>query len=505
MKILFISPPFYRLQDATLIHYPVSCCSMAAILEREGYQSLVYNADYDPNKKTILGNTNHLRTDALVNEHANYLRRLNDLGDPIWVEVKNFIRDYQPDILGISAFNITLTAAHQVAKIAKALNPRVITLLEGCNNRGIFCAINPAEVADFNLIDFALTREPELTVIELVKALENGETDFSRIDGLAWKKDGQVIKNKDREFLNDLDSLPFPARHLIHGYKEMPPHVFQGIYGSRGCPFNCVFCGCHVSCGYKPRTRTAKNMVNEIELVHKKFGTHYFYVCDDIFFIDKPRAKEFCQILIEKKLPITWSCQSRAEMLDDETLDLVKMAGGQHIAIGVETGNERVRAVMKKGNTLDDVRRCAAIIRKHGLYMVAFVIIGLPWETAKEIEDTVDFIKEIKPHIVYPYLATPAPGTELDDMIHEDNPQAKSMLKDLCHSDPAAALSRTIPSAEKVKVINWALAEFARFNKRNLFRNLLERPKFYWYFISDMALLKRPKHVMSYIKDFFAQ
>lgn len=505
MKIVIVSPPFYRLQDATLVHYPAGACYVAGILEKNGYSSIVYNADWDPSKKTILGNTNHLNPEALIEKHEAYSKRLKDLNDPVWLDVKKFIQQQNPDVLIISAFNITLTAAHQVAKIAKQLNPKVITVLEGCMNRGVFCAIDPGKVADWELIDFTLNREPELTVVELIKALDQKETNFSTIDGLSWKKDGQIVRNKEREYLEDLDILPWPARHLIYDYQKMPPHTFQGIYGSRGCPFQCVFCGCHVSCGYKPRVRSAKNMVAEIEDVHKRFKTHYFYVCDDIFFIDKQRTIDFCNLLIQKKLNITWSCQSRAEMVDDETLALVKKAGGQHIAVGVETGNEEVRAKMKKGNTLDDVRQCAKLIKKNKLHMAAFCIIGLPWESEKEIADTVNFIKEIDPYIVYPYLATPAPGTELDDIIHEDAPGAKEKLRDLCHSDPTAALSRYIPSEEKTKVINWALTEFAKFNKKNLLKNFFERPKFYVHFIQDINLLKNPKHILSYLKDFLAK
>jgi len=502
VKILLISPPFYRLQEASMIHYPAGACLVAGALERAGFTSTVWNADFDPTKKTVLGNTNHLNPDNLIKQHEEYLRRLDDLSDPVWQEVREFIEDYKPDVLIVSAFSITLTSAHNVARIAKEINPKVVTVLEGLINRGVFCAIDPGKVGDFEVIDFGLSRDPEPVAVDLVKAIEKGEMDFSDIKGLTWKKNGEKIINEDREFLDELDILPYPARHLIYDWQKMPAQTFQGIYGSRGCPFQCTFCGCHVSCGFKPRTRSAEELVKEIEAVHKKFKTHYFFVCDDIFFIDRLRAKEFCDLLIKKKLPITWSCQSRAELLDDEMLSMVKKAGCQHISVGVETGNEEVRAKMKKGNTLDDVRNAAKLIKKHGLYMVAFIIIGLPWESEKEIWDTVNFVREIDPYIVYPYLATPAPGTEMDDIIHEDDPGAKEKLKDLCHSDPAAALSRYIPSEKKVKVINQALAEFGKLNKKNLWRNLFKRPKFYWYFIKDIGLLKRPKHLFGYLKDY---
>ena len=393
MKILIINPPFYRLQGASLVHYPPGCCYMAAVLEEAGFSPLIYNADYDPKKKTILGNTDHINVKALTEQFDVYNRRLHDDFDPIWKEISDYLASYKPDLLIISVFNTTLTAGNRIAGIAKGLNPGVVTAFEGCTNRGLHCAIDPSSVGDFKIMDFALRKEPEGAVVELAKAIADNLTDFSHIQGLSWKKhSGEVVHNQERPVLEDLDKLPFPARHCLDGYKEMPVHCFQGIYGSRGCPYECIFCGCHTSMGYKPRVRSAKNMVDEIEQVYRKYGTRYFYVCDDIFFLYKQRARDFCELLIERKLPVFWSAQTRAEMVDDQSLKLMKKAGGQHIAVGVEVGNPEIRKLIKKGNTVEDVRRCSELIRKNGLYMVAFCIIGLPWEGRKEIEDTVNLV-----------------------------------------------------------------------------------------------------------------
>ncbi len=503
MKILIVNPPFYRLQRASLVHYPPSCCYMAATLEQAGFDPLIYNVDYDPSKKTILGNTNHLNVAALMELHEEYEKRLHDDADPIWLAVYNYIAKYKPEMLIVSVFSTTLTAGSRIAKMAKAINANTLTVFEGSTNRGLHCAIDPSSNGDYGVMDFAIRKEPELTVVELVKAITAGATNFSNIKGLSWKNScGDIIHNEDRPPIEDLDLLPFPARHRLDGFEELPPHCFQGIYGSRGCPFDCIFCGCHTGWGYKPRLRSAKNMVDEIEQVHRQHGTRYFYLCDDIFFINKDRAREFCQLLLERKLPIFWSAQTRAEMVDDETLALMKKAGGQHVAVGVEVGNPRIRDLIKKGNTVEDVRECAKLIKKHGLYMVAFCMIGLPWEGRAEIEDTVNLIKEIDPYIVYPYMPTPAEGTELANIMLQRNPKGLAEYRDRCHIDASVVLAETMSPEEKQTVIENAMNEFVQINKKSLLRDVVGRPRFYWALAHDMAFFKRPHHFFNYLKDY---
>jgi len=242
-------------------------------------------------------------------------------------------------------------------------------------------------------------------------------------------------------------------------------------------------------------------MVDEMEQVYYKYGTRYFYICDDIFFIRKERAREFCYLLLDKKLPVYWSAQTRAEMVDDKTLSLMKKAGGQHIAVGVEVGNPHVRKLIKKGNTVDDVRNCAKLIKKNGLYMVAFCMIGLPWEGRREIEDTVNLIREIKPHIIYPYMPTPATGTELADIMSEKNPDGLREFRDRCHINPSAGLSERMNPIEKMEVLTWAFGVFVRLNRESLLHDVFRRWGFYWALANDMGFFKRPGFFVSYLRD----
>jgi len=158
--------------------------------------------------------------------------------------------------------------------------------------------------------------------------------------------------------------------------------------------------------------------------------------------------------------------------------------------------------VIKKGNTVDDVRRCAKLLHKVGLRMVAFCIIGLPGEGKKEIEDTVNLVKEIKPYIVYPYFPTPAAGTELARIVEEKNPEGLVKYRDQNHLDPSAPLIDNMGPKEKKEIIRWAVEEFVKVNKNNLVIDVTQRPRFYLALASDMNFFKHPGFFLGYIKDY---
>lgn len=502
MNILLVNPPFYRLHNASMVHYPPGPCSIAANLEKNCFDSLVFNADWTPKKKTIIGNINHLRIKALAEANQMFLKRLDDPKDPVWIEMRDFINNFKPHMVGISVFNTTFLSGLMVAKIAKELFPKVITFMEGSQNRGFHCAINPEDVADFSVIDFAIRKEPEITVVELTKAIATGKTDYSDILGLSWKKNGEVLHNPDRPYVENLDDLPWPGRHKMWRVEEMPPKAHISIYGSRGCPFHCKYCGCHTSWGYKPRLRSAIHMVDEIEHVHKTHGTRYFYLCDDIFFINKVRALEFCRLLQERKLNIFWSAQTRAEICHNEVLAAMKKAGGQSISVGVESGSQRILDLIGKGNTLNDVRVCMEKLKKHGLRMSAFCMLGLPDEGPEEIRSTVNFIKELDPFICFPYLATPAIGTELYDMVQD---QAGDIpFENINFADPSRNVSHRFENEEKALVIEEAMVALSKLNKWKMFLDFFKRPRFWWAYARDTGSLKHPSHLLDYLQDYLS-
>lgn len=486
-----------------MVHYPAGPCSIAANLEHSGYDSLVYNADWTPQKKTIIGNINHLRIDELAKANRIFLKRLDDPSDPLWQEIRAFIGDFRPDVLGVSVFNTTVKSGHMVLRMTKEMFPDCVTLMEGSCNRGFHCAVDPSAVADFSLVDFALRKEPERTAVELIQYLDSGGRDFSEIAGVSYRRDGQIVHNPDRPYVENLDDLRWPARHRMWRVDEMPPKAHISIYGSRGCPFRCKYCGCHISMGYKPRPRTAKHMVDEIEHVHRTYGTRYFYLCDEILFINKQRLLDFCRLMRERRLGVYWSGQTRAEMVDDEILAAMKKSGGQSISVGIESGSQRILDLIRKGNTVEDVRNCARLLHKHGLRMSAFVILGLPEETPEEIRQTVDLIKEIDPFICFPYLATPAIGTELYEMVRD---QAGDVpFENRCFADPAAALAADLETQkDKARAIEDAMVRLASLNKWKMVADFFKRPRFWWAYARDTGSLKHASHMIDYLRDFLS-
>jgi len=206
--------------------------------------------------------------------------------------------------------------------------------------------------------------------------------------------------------------------------------------------------------------------------------------------------------LIKKKIPVFFSAQTRVEMADEEILAAMKRAGAQHIAIGLEVGNPQIRKLIRKGNTVEDVIDCAEKIKRHKLRMVAFCMVGLPWEGKKEIEDTVNLVKKVSPYIVYPYMPTPAAGTELAEIMLAKNPQGLEEYRDRCHMDPSAVLAERLKPEEKKEVIDWAMSEFVKINKKSLVLDVMKRPRFYWALAHDMGFLKHPQYFFNYLKEY---
>lgn len=501
--VLLIHPPWFRLQGSTLVPYPVGPCYVAAILERAGLNPLVWNGDFDPEAPLSIGGTNILKTDEMVKAHSTYLARLEDSHDPIWSEVKEIVSITKPKVVGISAYSASFRSAVNCARIIKADYPDIPIVLGGIHG-----TVSPEEcLRNCDALDVVMLGEVELSAPPLFSALVQGMKGpevLATFQGIAYRDGGRIHCTKPAQKVDDLDTVPFPARHLLIDLDKMPPHAHQAIYGFRGCPFKCIFCGSFNVFGRKPRMRSARSLVEEMEMVHRDYGTRYFYICDDIFLLRTERAKEFCERLKEKKLPVYYSIQSRGEMLDEELLDLLKQTGCQHIAIGVEVGDEQIRALIKKGNTLDDMRRAAYLIRKHKLRMVGFFMFGFPWETEEQMIKTADFMEELKPCIAFPYIVTPAPGTELMEIALSMGLIDPSMdLSSFSHISPKMGLTVAIPEERRKFLIDTILDRFARYNRKSLRWDLFTRPLFYAAAARDAGIVSSPAAIVKYVRALF--
>ena len=276
-------------------------------------------------------------------------------------------------------------------------------------------------LSENKFVDAIARGEFDLTIRDLALALQEAKQQLQHVDGISYRE-GEIVKiNKDRSLIQDLDSLPFPARHIVKSdsYREA---VFTGkncttIVSSRGCPHQCIFClWPRTMYGKKFRRRSPVNVVDEIQHVVDEYGVDEIYFDDDCLTLDKNRLLKICEEIVRRNIDVKWMCQARVDNVDLEILEAMKKAGCHYIKYGVESGSQDLLDAMKKGITLDEVRKAFKATKKVGIKTQAFFIFGLPWETPETVEQTIEFAKEIKPDSAQFAVVIPHPGTELYDL-----------------------------------------------------------------------------------------
>ncbi|MEM3441643.1 MAG: radical SAM protein, partial [Candidatus Bathyarchaeia archaeon] len=235
---------------------------------------------------------------------------------------KSEIEKRKPDIVGITATTLTYKSGLNLAKIAKEVNPNCLTIMGGPH----VTFWDDKALQECPELDVIVRREGEITLLELVQRVEAGKS-FHDLLGITYRKNGQIMRNPDRPYIEDLDSLPFPARHLwpMERLREYEDVLY--LAASRGCTFWCEFCATVRMHGRKFRMRSPKNIVDELEFLNKTYGVSKFTFCDDAFTVDQARTEALCREIINRKLKIQWNCGTRVDMITKEMLAKMKEAG----------------------------------------------------------------------------------------------------------------------------------------------------------------------------------
>jgi magnesium-protoporphyrin IX monomethyl ester (oxidative) cyclase len=366
-------------------------------------------------------------------------------------EIAQKVKQWLPDIVVIEIpFSGWIKPAFEVASIAKGINKDITTVLEGQHPsaRPKDCLANPD-------VDFVVIGEPEYTIIELVDALEKESHDLMTVEGIGFVKNGLPIITSPRPPIEELDSLPFPSRHLLPMdayFAVVRENPLRGeiskrwtmIFTSRGCPYNCVFCTHHIMWGRKWRGRSPKNVVDEIEQVVKTYNVKQIDFLDDNMTFDKNRMEKICDLIVKRGLHIEWFTPNgvRADTLDEKLLIKMKKSGCKKIRVAPESGVQRVvDQIVKKNLDLKSVERAVILCKKVGIKVGCFFVIGLIGETKEEIKQTIDFaykLRQLGAESFVFSIATPIHGTELYE-------QAKKggFLRD-CFSDDALAAAEPL-------------------------------------------------------------
>ena len=382
---ILVSPPistferYGKLADVGSVTPSLGICYIASILEKEGYSVGIVDAEVlklsmDETVDKILSNT--------------------------------------PRVVGITSTMNTFHSAIVLGQKLKQAEPEIYLVLGGPYVSALTTgALDKA-------FDFGVYGEGEHTFLELMKFLDH-RGEISEIDGLIYKDNGEFKLNKPRKYIEPLDSIPPPARHLLpdlklyrpnaQSYRKLPATT---IITSRGCPFNCIFCD-RSTFGKKYRAHSAEYVVDEIQMLIEQFGIKEIWFVDDTFTIDKNRVMQICNMIMERNLDISWSCLGRVGTVTIEMLKMMKKAGCWMIAYGIETGNQGVMNYIKKGITLEQAEQAVKWTKEAGLLPKGYFMLGYPVDTLETIDETIAFARSLSLDYALFTITTPLPNTEL--------------------------------------------------------------------------------------------
>ncbi|MFA6250155.1 MAG: radical SAM protein [Candidatus Shapirobacteria bacterium] len=397
MKILLVSPPFYKILGMYNRYFPFGITILGTILEEKGYKVKVYDADYYSDPETI-------DYAKMANSYAKYLEVVNNDRHRVWKEVKRKIERFKPDVVGISVYTPFAASAFTLARIIRK-NWKKCRIVFG----GPHATIRGEEILRLSPnADYVVRGEAEETLVELMDYFKKGSKgEPKHIKGLLYRIGGKIIFTPDREAPKNLDMYPDPDRSLLLNEKELSSEDMGLIMTSRGCPYRCTYCASTKGLRY----RSVDKVLEEIREVKKKYKTKQFTFKDDSFTVDKKRVEELCHKLIDGKYRINWECNTRVNLVDKDLLKLMKKAGCNFIKVGIESGSERILRTMNKGISLDQIRKAARLFNEAKIHWTGYFMMGVIGENEEDIRKTVALLKDIKPNLGVIATYEPFPGT----------------------------------------------------------------------------------------------
>lgn len=406
MRILLIYPPVTIYGPGKVSpHPPLGLAYLAAVAEQ---------------KKHIVKILDCLAKGAHVIKRSGKFTRVGLSAK----DIKKEITTFEPDLTGVSVmFTAFADDAHQVAKIAKDAFPQIPVVFGGAH-----VSIDPEAILKDKNVDFAVYGEGEEAFLNLVKTLK-GKGDLGQITGIAYRRGRKVIVNPPTTYIKNLNELPFPARHLLDLKvydEESDPfcmrHPLTSMVTSRGCPGRCVYCSIHAIWGHTWRSRSAKNVVDEIEYLVKDYGIREIHFQDDSMSVDKKRMNEICDEIIKRKVDVKWATPNGIAhwTLDKNLLRKMKRAGCYRVTFGFESGNPEMRRWVGKPYSLEQAKEMTKFANKTGMWTIATNILGFPYETREQMEDTIDFAIDSDCDMALFFRLGPRPGTPVYEIFKKE-------------------------------------------------------------------------------------
>jgi len=491
MKVLLVNPPqtFYPGSEPPAGNLPLGLMYIAATLIKTGYQTEILDA---------------FMADGLVQKNGETL----NVG-MTFEQIKQEITSRKPDIVGIAGpFTCQIENSIKVSDLAKQVNSEILTVVGGPH----VTTVPKGFLKEAKSVDIAVAGEGEYIMPEIAAFFE-GKKALNEILGIAFRQDEEIKVNSSRDFIKNLDELPYPAYDLVDmekylnskmGYRSFRKRAVSMVT-SRGCPFNCCFCSVHLHMGQGFRAHSANYVLNHIEYIVEKFDVKNIFFEDDNLTFDVARFEAICDGLIAKKIKIGWETPNgvRADCLNLSLLQKMKKSGCKSVFFGVESGDQEILDnVICKSLDLKRVIEVAKICKTIDLKTGAFYIIGFPGEKKENMQKTVDFALKLKRDYdvgMHLFMATPSYGTRLYEEC-----KSKSYIKnDLGWDSFAAArqpkgmplISTPDFTPEEVKEIAAkALEEYKKLSLRNHLRNPRRALR---------TAFEQPELIVKYVRNLF--
>ncbi|MCK5605874.1 B12-binding domain-containing radical SAM protein [Candidatus Pacearchaeota archaeon] len=389
MKILLAVPPFYRFLGSHGNSVHLGLGYLSAMLRREGHEVAQVNFDYLPSN-------DYANQKGLFEENEHYKERINDPYSTVWVDVGKTLVEFQPDVVGINVFSSSVRQAEIIAKECKRLEKEPVVIVGGP-----MPTIAPELLTDKHF-DIMVGGQAESCIVELEKWCD-------------------IKKMMDVPFTvecippQDLNALPFPDRdNYLNSYRYLN---LSPIITSRGCKFNCKGCA-HRKMGGSYRHRSAGNVVNEIIYLQTK-DVKFLRFFDDSFSTDRGRVIELCKCMRFNVVDVDWLAETRIDLLDPELLKIMHEAGCVRLKVGVESGSKRVLKWLRKGMKVEQMVAGCKMIKDSGIGLTINTMFGMPNETNKDLQKTIDLCKKIDADYVTVSSYVPYPGSEVFKLVPE--------------------------------------------------------------------------------------
>ena len=406
-------------------------------------------------------------------------------------EIVSKVNEFKPDFIGITVLTQQFGAAVDLAQALKASDPKTPIIFGGIHIFSQHEEIIKSETC----VDFCVRGEGELTLLELIRTIQSGGR-LSEVKGVTYRENGGTIVSPDREFIKNLDDLPFPAWELLPMDLYRGPisldnrRHFVSVLATRGCPFKCHYCEL-ASMWRTQRRRSVENVLAELEVLKNKYHIKFIDFVDDLLVADKKWAIRLFQGMVKMKLnTIRWECSGRIGLMGEELLKEMKKAGCVCVNYGIEFGSQRMLDFVNKNITIQQIYDTVALTNKVGIPVKGLFMLGYPTETKADIEETINLSRNLKMDFLATAIVAPYPGTQLYQYCQEH---------DLFRVDDWKRYDISQIRFKAIKLKDMTLDELLEYNGR-IDREFILRPR---YMLK--MLFKHPIAALKFGPAFFSK